>query len=82
MTVSLVVVCESYHLENSSQVCDSTKLVESALLPPHANDQISLLLNGGFSIEAAEIGFLGVMSLWVAGVTVGLIISQIRKLRV
>lgn len=82
MTVSLVVVCESSHFENSFQVCDSTKLVEGVLLPSSSDGQLSLLLNGGFSIEAAEQGFFGVMTLWVAGLTVGIIISQLRKLRV
>ncbi len=82
MTVSLVVVCESSHFEGASHICDSTKLVEGVLLPPSSDGQLSLLLNGGFSIEAAEHGFLGIMSLWVAGLTVGIIISQLRKLRV
>jgi len=80
--MTLVVVCDSYHMAGSTPVCDSTSLVEAALLPPHADSQLTLLLNGGFSIEAAQTGFFGVISLWIAGITVGLIIAQIRKLRV
>lgn len=39
------------------------------------------LLTGGFSVEAFEIGFAGIFGLWVAGLTIGLIISIIRKAR-
>ena len=83
MSLSLVQVCESWHLGSDSEyVCDSFVLKEAVLLPASATDQLDLLLQGGFSVEAAELGFSAVLSLWAIGVTVGIIIAQIRKLRV
>jgi hypothetical protein len=43
---------------------------------------LELLLAGGFDPEVAMYGFFGVMSLWAAGLAVGLIINQLRKLRI
>jgi hypothetical protein len=81
MTVSTVVICTESHYENDVRICDLTELLDGVILPPSSDGQLSLLLNGGFSIDAAGQGFIGIMSLWVAGVTVGLIISLIRKVR-
>jgi len=52
------------------------------LLPPDSSTQLGLLLGGGFDIQAAEIGFLSVITLFAIGFTTGLIVNQIRKLRV
>jgi len=51
------------------------------LLPPDSSTQLSLLLAGGFDVQTAELGFLGVITLFVAGLSVGFIINMIRKLR-
>jgi hypothetical protein len=42
-------------------------------------ESINLLLNGGFSAEAFSIGFGGIVSLWIIGLTSGIIISIMRK---
>jgi hypothetical protein len=43
--------------------------------------QIELLLNGGWNQDAFNLAFMGVLSLWVTGLTVGIIIAQVRKAR-
>lgn len=80
--MDLVQTCDSWLIEGDSYICQSYQLKEAVLLPPSATEQLDLLLQGGFSLEAAELGFSAVLSLWVVGVGVGLIIAQIRKLRV
>ncbi len=42
-------------------------------------ESINLVLNGGFSSEAFGVGFGGIISLWIIGLTTGIIISIIRK---
>lgn len=42
-------------------------------------ETINLILNGGFSAEAFNIGFGGIISLWIIGLTTGIIISMMRK---
>ncbi len=41
--------------------------------------QTQLLVSGGFDQDAFEVAFGGVLTLWVAGLSIGLIISIIRK---
>lgn len=43
--------------------------------------QTELLLQGGYDSEAFNTAFMGVLSLWTAGLAVGLIVGQIRKLK-
>jgi hypothetical protein len=81
MAVSTFIICTESHFENGIQICDATELLDGVILPPSGDAQLSLLMDGGFSVDAAGQGFIGIMSLWVAGVTVGLIISLIRKVR-
>ena len=63
------------------EFCTETEIRAAHILPPEASVYTDLLVNGGFSPELTQSGFIGVMSLWVAGLVVGLIIAQLRKLR-
>lgn len=50
-------------------------------MSPEAEALSSLILNGGIDLDMLGVGFVSVISLWGAGLTVGIILSQIRKLR-
>lgn len=54
---------------------------EVYLLPPDSAPMLELLLAGGFDADVAQVGFIGVISLFVAGLTVGMIVNQVRQLR-
>jgi len=72
-------VCSSI---DAGGLCDGVITYTTAyLLPPDSAPMLELLLAGGFDEELAMIGFFGVISLFVAGFTVGIIVNQIRKLR-
>jgi len=43
--------------------------------------QLELLLVGGFDRDAFDIAFAGVIGLWVVGLTIGIIVSVLRKTR-
>jgi hypothetical protein len=78
--MALVQVCTDY--DSTGDVCNSFGFVDSVLLPPSAQSNIDLLIQGGFDPDVALTGFFGVISLWGIGIAVGLIISMIRKVRV
>ena len=80
--MSLVAICVDPILELDETItCNEVGYVNAFLMQPEAEGLSALILNGGIDLDMVETGFLGVMSLWVAGLTVGIILSQIRKLR-
>lgn len=78
MSVELINICTSVDTNN---VCLETEFVSAYLLPPDSAPMLGLLLAGGFDSETALLGFMGVITLFVTGLTVGIVISQIRKAR-
>jgi len=77
--MALIPVCSSV---DSSGLCDGTiNYIDAYLLPIDSAPMLELLLTGGFDEEVAMLGFFGVITLFVAGFTVGIIAQQIRKLR-
>jgi hypothetical protein len=77
--MALIPVCSSV---DGFGLCDGTiEYIDAYLLPVDSAPMLELLLAGGFDEEVAMLGFFGVVSLWVAGLSVGLIINLIRKLR-
>jgi len=77
--MALIPVCSSV---DSGGLCDGTiNYIDAYLLPVDSAPMLELLLAGGFDSELASVGFFGVISLFVVGLTVGLIVNQIRKLR-
>lgn len=80
--VEYVQVCKSFsESQDGSISCNGVAYVQAYLLPADAESTIGLLLNGGFSEEAATRGFLGVMTLFAAGLATGVVISMLRRLR-
>lgn len=78
--MALVPVCSSIDVNG---LCDGVvTYVDAYLLPPDSAPMLELLLAGGFDADLANIGFFGVISLFVAGFTVGTIINLIRKTRI
>jgi hypothetical protein len=76
---SIIAVCSSI---DSGGACDGTiSYVTAYLLPVDSAPMLELLLAGGFDEEIAMLGFFGVISLFVAGFSVGIIANIIRKLR-
>lgn len=67
---------------DGSITCTGLGWVQGYILPPSAEGQLDLLVQGGFSEELFQIGFGGTLTLFALGFGIGLIISQIRKLRV
>jgi len=63
------------------ELCTDTVITAVHLLPPEASTYTDLIMSGGFDPELTKLGFFGVMGLWAAGLTVGIIVQQIRKLR-
>jgi len=76
--ITQVLTCTAFDTEG---VCTATQYAEAYLLPSDSAPMLGLLLSGGFDPEYAQVGFIGIMSLFAAGLTVGIIILMIRKLR-
>ena len=79
MSVELVQVCSSWTADGS---CAAVAWQAAYLLPESAGEQLDLLLQGGFSSDLFRIGFLGTLGCFVTGFCIGLIVSQLRKLKV
>lgn len=62
--------------------CGSGSYVTGYLLTPEAGASADLFLTGGVDIQSLEIGFGAMLFMFATGFGVGLIIAQLRKLRV
>lgn len=79
---SFVQVCASWITNTDGTAsCSAWTWTQAYLLPPEAEGQIDLLIQGGFSPELFTKGFLGTLSLFAIGFGVGIVVSQLRKLR-
>ena len=77
--MSYIPVCSSVDVGG---LCDGVITYSDAyLLPIEAAPMLQLLLAGGFDETLVNYGFMGVVTLFVAGFSVGIIVSLIRKLR-
>ena len=80
--MSLVAICTSHTIEiDDSITCNQVSYVDAYLMPSEGEALSSLILNGGIDLDAVGVGFTSVLGLWVAGLTVGIILSLVRKLR-
>jgi hypothetical protein len=77
VSVSYIAVCKSF----AAGVCEAQEYVQGYVLPASAGDQIDLLFQGGFSAQGFSLGFSAMISLFVIGAGIGLIISVLRKLK-
>jgi hypothetical protein len=82
MAVEFIQACRSWVTNPDNSVsCASFEWIQGYVLPPEAGGQLDLLLQGGFSPELFGIGFSGTLTLFAIGFSVGLVISQLRKLK-
>ena len=79
MALELIQVCTAV---DGNGVCTATAFVSGYLLPPEAEANMNLFLTGGFDSDAMMVAFVGSMLLMSVGFGVGLLVSQIRKMRV
>ncbi len=63
-----------------SGVCQAESWQASYLIAPESANATELFLTGGFSQEAAGLGFGGAITLFVAGLGIGFILKFLRKL--
>ena len=82
MATEFIQACRAWttHPDNSVS-CTSFEWIQGYVLPPEAEGQLDLLLQGGFSTELFQVGFAGTLTLFAIGFGVGLVISQLRKLK-
>lgn len=82
MATEFIQVCRTWTTNADDSVsCSAFEWIQGYVLPPEAGGQIDLLIHGGFDPELFQVGFMGTLSMFSVGFGVGLIISQIRKLR-
>lgn len=55
---------------------------DAYIIPATAQATIDLLLTGGFDEGSFEVGFMGLVLLWVTGLGIGFVISHIRRTRI
>ncbi|MNZ79475.1 hypothetical protein D3C78_980790 [compost metagenome] len=83
MAVEFIQACRSWSTNpDGSVTCSSFEWVQGYILPPEASGQLDLLIQGGFSSDLFRIGFMGTLGLFVTGFGIGLVVSQLRKLKV
>lgn len=82
MATEFVQVCRSW-ISNPDQSlsCSAYEWIQGYILPPTAEGQLDLLVQGGFSEDLFRIGFIGTLSCFAVGFGIGLVISQVRKLK-
>lgn len=77
MATQSVLVCQTF----SSGSCSSQVWVDAYVVTPDQEAQLNLLSSGGFDSDTFATFFEGTLALFAVGFTVGIIISQIRKVR-
>ncbi|WP_203142663.1 hypothetical protein [Marinobacter mangrovi] len=72
-----VLICTSL---DANGVCQAEQWVSAYLIPSDQSGAAQLFLTGGFSPEAAGIGFGGALLLFAAGLGIGFALKFIRRL--
>lgn len=82
MAVEFIQACRTWTTNPDASVsCSSFEWIQGYVLPASAGDQLDLLIQGGFDPELFQIGFIGTLTLFAIGFGVGLVISQLRKIK-
>lgn len=82
MSTEFIQACRAWTTNPDNSVsCSSFEWIQGYVLPPEAGEQIDLLVQGGFSTELFQVGFGGTLTLFAIGFGVGLVISQLRKMK-
>lgn len=82
MPTQPVLVCSQFsQTADGVTNCTSQGWVDTYVLTPDQQAQIELVIHGGFDPDTFTFYFGATMLLFATGFTVGIIISQIRKIR-
>lgn len=82
MSLAAVRVCTSYTTGTDGAVsCSSEQYVETYLFSTAESAELNLISTGGLDVEAFSLFFVGTLLVFATGLGVGLILSQIRKVR-
>lgn len=82
MAVEFIQACRTWSTNADGSIgCTSFVWVQGYVLPPEAAGQLDLLIQGGFSEELFQAGFVGTLTMFGIGFGIGLIVSSLRKLK-
>lgn len=77
-----VLVCAGFSTSAEGvTTCDNQVWTETYVVTPEQQAQLELVINGGFDPEVFAFFFSATLLLFATGFTVGIIISQLRKVR-
>ena len=74
-----VLVC--FGMSADGSLCSNQQWVSTYVVTPDQVAQLELLTTGGFDTNSFSLFFGGTLFLFATGFAVGIIISQLRKLR-
>jgi len=82
MATQPVLVCKAFTAAGDGSLnCTQQAWAEAYVVPPDAAAQIELLIQGGFDSETFELFFGGTLLMFAIGFGVGVIVSQLRKMK-
>lgn len=82
MSSQPVLVCAEFSQSGDGVTsCTKQTWVDTYVLTPDEQAQLQLVVNGGFDADTFTLFFGATLVLFATGFTVGIIISQIRKVR-
>ncbi|MBK57304.1 MAG: hypothetical protein CML01_00510 [Pseudomonas sp.] len=82
MATKFVRTCEQFQtLGDGSITCSQEQWTELYVIPPEMAAQLELVLTGGFDGETFLQFFSATIVLFIVGFGIGLVISQVRKVR-
>lgn len=77
-----VLVCSQFSQSPEGPItCDAQTWTETYVVTPEQQAQLDLVINGGFDPEIFTFFFSATLMLFATGFAVGIIISQLRKMR-
>ena len=77
-----VLTCTQFSTSTEGVIsCSTQAWTETYVVTPDQQAQLELVITGGFDGDTFMQFFMGTIMLFVVGFTVGIIISQLRKMR-
>lgn len=82
MTTQLILTCPGFETSPEGVTsCPGQAWVESYVVPADQAAQLDLVLNGGFDPDTFTLFFSGTLLMFCVGLGIGLIFSNVRKLK-
>lgn len=82
MSTQPVLVCAEFSQSGDGVIaCAKQTWVDTYVMTPDEQAQLQLVINGGFDADNFLLFFGATLTLFATGFAVGIIISQIRKMR-